>query len=412
MSTRVIARETRDRALPDRGRNESEKLLLLRFSNFARTSERGRERKRKNRQSLSKNHSSLFSSFKEMAATARLSLPHFDAPISIRRATKHSRIRSRAARAADEGFEQLPFPMPTSSSLSSSSLAAAAAAAPPSPLPPPPSWPRAIALDVEFSHYQQLDRTKNLVLRVPADVAVVSDEGRVLLRALVAPPHPLPPPPEVVLSREETPPPRPSLRWVGGVPAEETEHQGQELDAVVRELARLLSGGALLVGHGVTGDLRVLGGEVVSSSSSSPSSSPPSPSSSPSLRIQASRVRDTSTSPGLLKKNSKRGKGSSSAKLEELFAVAFGLELRRRSEAEAETGSSPSPSPAPPRHDPVADAAAAMALYLSFVRGTMGDASSKEELEEMETARVLQEFRERERRERKRENENEKTKNE
>ena len=186
------------------------------------------------------------------------------------------------------------------------------------------------------------------------------------------------------------------------MPREETESSAQalDLDAAAQELARILSKGCLLVGHGVQSDLRALGGDVVSKSSSSPTPS------SPSLSVPVSRVRDTSTSPALLKRCRGNRKSSSSRKLDELFLGAFGLELRPSSSSPSSpsssfssSSSSPSSSPpAPLRHDPVADAAAAMALYLTFVKGTLGgDASSATELEEMETERVLQEFRARER---------------
>lgn len=321
-----------------------------------------------------------------MAATARLSLPQF-VPGSIRRSQKWSRSRSHPARAANERPEKLPFPMPTSlNAPPSSSLP------PPFRPPPPPPWPRAVSLDVEFSHYQEEqpegddddeeNRTKAVVLRVPADVAVVGDEGEVLLRALVAPPTPWPPRPQVRRRR-----PCSSYRWVGGVPREETESLGLDLDLVSRELARLLSGGCLLVGHGVRGDLAALGFEVFSSSSSSSSPAPPP------LSIPASRIRDTSTSPELLKRRKSGHKKSSSTKLDELFARAFGLELRAKADIPPPPISSSSSSSAS-RHDPVADAAAAMALYLTLIKGTLDDAASgAKELEEMETERLLQEFR-------------------
>ena len=318
-----------------------------------------------------------------MAATARLSFPQF-VPGSIRRTRVRFRSQSHSARAANERPEKLPFPLPTLLDAPPSSL--------PPPRPPPPPWPRAVSLDVEFSHYQEPEggvgedeeNNRVVVLRVPADVAVVSDEGEVLLRALVSPPWP---------------PRRRPYRWVGGVPREETESRGLDLDLVARELARLLSGGALLVGHGVRGDLAALGGETVSGSRSSSSSSPPAPP----LSIPASRIRDTSTSPGLLQRNG--SKTSSSTKLDELFARAFGLELRAGAAAAARSSdplsssssSSSSPASLPARHDPVADAAAAMALYLTLVKGTLDDAASRAELEEMETERLLQEFRARER---------------
>ena len=119
------------------------------------------------------------------AATARLSLPQF-VPLSIRktRTPTYSRAHSQYARAPSEPPKKLPFPMPTSPS--PSSLPAAA--------PPPPPWPRAVSLDVEFSHYQKqpggacdAENDDGLVLRVPADVAVVSDEGRVLLGVALEP---------------------------------------------------------------------------------------------------------------------------------------------------------------------------------------------------------------------------------
>ena len=281
-------------------------------------------------------------------------------------------------------------------------------AAPPPPPPLPPPWPRAVALDVEFSHYQRPDDdddNSNLVLRVPADVAVVSDEGKVLLRALIAPP------PQVVSAGGG------SFRWVGGVPLAETEPSsskgGLELDVVVREIARLLSDGALLVGHGVKGDVASLGGDVVVDGSSSCSSSSSSP-----LSVHSSRVRDTSTIPALLlKKNTKkknRGKkmkwesSASSRGLEALFSDAFGVALRPSSPSSPSSSVSPSPSSSPSsRHDPVADAAAAMALYCAFVRSTLADASCAAELEEMETRRLLLEFQSREKGERKREREKE-----
>lgn len=347
------------------------------------------------------------------AATARLSLPQF-VPLSIRktRTPTYSRAHSQYARAPSEPPKKLPFPMPTSPS--PSSLPAAA--------PPPPPWPRAVSLDVEFSHYQKqpggacdAENDDGLVLRVPADVAVVSDEGRVLLRALVSPP------PAVSAATAATFAAARAYRWVGGVPREEAESaQGLALDLVARELARILSGGCLLVGHGVRGDLRALGGAVVAAASGPPSpSAPPRPAApaSPPLSVAASRFRDTSTSPGLLKVQ--RHRKSSSRKLDELFLGAFGLELRGGAAAARRSGpsgppspspSSPSPpasssassssaSPPPPgggggvRHDPVADAAASMALYVTFVKGTLDDAASAAELELMESERVLQEFR-------------------
>ena len=387
------------------------------FACFDSPSEREKV-KRSLREKKKRNHFPELSTSREIkekktmaALTARLSLPQF-VPCSIRKARSRSRPHSQTARAANERPEKLPFPMPTLLD-----------AAPLARRPPPLPWPRAVSLDVEFSHYQEEpddgekgEDKRPVVLRVPADVAVVSDEGKVLLRALVSPPA-------AVVGGEATAAAAAAkataaaskakaktapYRWVGGVPRDETESpQALPLEPVAKELARLLSKGCLLVGHGVRGDLRALGGEVLVVSSSSPSPSP-SPSLS-SLSIPASRVRDTSTIPGLLKRRKNGRKTSSSAKLDELFARTFGLELRggggggsgaaaAAAAAAAERFPDPSsPSSLPARHDPVADAAAAMALYLTLVRGTLEDAASGAELEEMETERVLLDFRARER---------------
>ena len=382
--------------LPEReNRTRAKKVASL--LSTRRLSRKMKEKKQARRETtLAQKKNTLCSHWKTMAATARrLSLPQF-VPIAIRRARELSCTHSLAAKA--DSPEKLPFPLPSSSSASSSSSLAALSplCPPPPPPPPPPPWPRAVALDVEFSHYQKLEEEGDdrLVVRVPADVAVVSDEGEVLLRALVYPPPGVSSSRTTAAKTETKIPPQSSCRWIGGVPREEAEYEGLELDLVVAELARILSGGCLLVGHGVSGDMRALRGEVVSGSASSSPSSSSDSLASPSLSISASRVRDTSTSPGLLKMNNKH-KASSSTKLETLFFDAFALRLRPPSPSPAVFVASSSPSLPPLRHDPVADAAAAMALYLTFVKGTLADAASATELEEMETRRVLQEFRSR-----------------
>ena len=192
--------------------------------------------------------------------------------------------------------------------------------------PPPPPRHAAVALDVEYTHYA-LPRSddgdrKQEILRIPAEVAVVGDDGGELLHARVSRPPELPP----------------TARRVDGGEVGATAPLTLTPDDARDAVAALLTGGAVLVGHGVATDAA-------------------------SLRLPLPpRVVDTAAA--------LTPSGGSTPSLDALVAkhVGDGEEAARR------TGGS-----GRGRHSALTDALLAMRVYVVAVRGTPADAAGRVE---------------------------------